>query len=276
MHYVLQGRTLKVSSAQVKNRLFIGNDAENLDRDRGFAFLDYYNVAYAEYVKRKMSNPKFKLDNSAPTVSCADPKNHDNPAAFSQLPKITDSVYAEWNNSLMCGSLMANNFACYLTPIWNTGEGCVCENLPKGVTQNKLKELFESHGEITKVVLPSAKKGQENANYGFIPFPFAQRAGVVRALKNTEKYEIDGQVLECSLAEPQIDKCPNSGLNSHKAGLLLAYPGCLGYGMDPYDALGARYVLVLVQPMIYGRGPTPAGMTMVPMLLPDGWLGYVF
>jgi len=29
------------------------------------------------------------------------------------------------------------------------------------------------------------------------------------------------------------------------------------------------------QPVIYGRSPTPEGLTMVPMLLPDGRLGYV-
>lgn len=29
------------------------------------------------------------------------------------------------------------------------------------------------------------------------------------------------------------------------------------------------------QPMIYGRGPMPAGMQMVPMVLPDGRIGYV-
>lgn len=30
-----------------------------------------------------------------------------------------------------------------------------------------------------------------------------------------------------------------------------------------------------LQPVIYGRGPMPAGMRMVPMVLPDGRLGYV-
>ena len=29
------------------------------------------------------------------------------------------------------------------------------------------------------------------------------------------------------------------------------------------------------QPVIYGRGPAPAGMAMVPMVLPDGRMGYV-
>lgn len=32
---------------------------------------------------------------------------------------------------------------------------------------------------------------------------------------------------------------------------------------------------MFLQPMIYGRGPMPPGMRMVPMMLPDGRLGYV-
>ena len=35
------------------------------------------------------------------------------------------------------------------------------------------------------------------------------------------------------------------------------------------------FILFFPQPMIYGRGPTPSGMRMVPMVLPDGRLGYV-
>lgn len=35
------------------------------------------------------------------------------------------------------------------------------------------------------------------------------------------------------------------------------------------------FLFVMVQPMIYGRGPMPSGMRMVPMVLPDGRLGYV-
>ncbi|CAK9162698.1 unnamed protein product [Ilex paraguariensis] len=30
-----------------------------------------------------------------------------------------------------------------------------------------------------------------------------------------------------------------------------------------------------MQPLVYGRAPTPAGMVMLPMLLPDGRIGYV-
>jgi heterogeneous nuclear ribonucleoprotein R len=37
----------------------------------------------------------------------------------------------------------------------------------------------------------------------------------------------------------------------------------------------ALLTISFLQPMIYGRGPAPAGMRMVPMVLPDGRLGYV-
>lgn len=31
----------------------------------------------------------------------------------------------------------------------------------------------------------------------------------------------------------------------------------------------------MLQPLVYGRGANPAGMAMMPMLLPDGRIGYV-
>ncbi|KAK2363295.1 protein arginine N-methyltransferase PRMT10 [Trifolium repens] len=35
------------------------------------------------------------------------------------------------------------------------------------------------------------------------------------------------------------------------------------------------FLCTIKQPMIYGRGPMPAGMHMVPTVLPDGRIGYV-
>jgi len=64
------------------------------------------------------------------------------------------------------------------------------KNLPKDVTQDDLKELFGYHGKITKVVLPPAKAGHENRRFGFVHF--AERSSAMKALKNTEKYELDG------------------------------------------------------------------------------------
>ncbi|VVA21828.1 PREDICTED: heterogeneous nuclear [Prunus dulcis] len=265
----LKGKRIKCSTSQAKHRLFIGNvprnwgeedmkravtdigpgvisvellkDPQNSSRNRGFAFIEYYNHACAEYSRQKMSSPKFKLDTNAPTVSWADPKNTESSAA-SQVK----AVYVK--------------------------------NLPKDITQESLKELFERHGKITKVVLPPAKAGHEKSRFGFVHF--AERACAMKALKNTEKYEIDGQVLECSLAKPQADQKSSGSSNHQKSPLLPTYPPRLSYGMggsSPYGGLSAGYGggSGFAQPLIYGRGPTPAGMAMMPMLLPDGRIGYV-
>lgn len=66
------------------------------------------------------------------------------------------------------------------------------KNLPKDITQDRLKRLFEHHGKITKVVVPPAKPGKEDSRYGFVHF--ADRSSAMKALKNTEKYEIDGRI----------------------------------------------------------------------------------
>ncbi|XP_017698930.2 heterogeneous nuclear ribonucleoprotein Q-like [Phoenix dactylifera] len=250
-------KNVKCSTSQGRNRLFIGNvprnwveddmkkavtqigpgvikvdlmkDPQNSSRNRGFAFIEYYNHACAEYSRKKMSTPKFKLDSNAPTVSWADPKSGDS-ASTSQVK----ALYVK--------------------------------NLPKTVTQDQFKKLFEHHGEITKVVLPPAKSGHEN-RFGFVHF--AERSMAMKALKNTERYEIDGQVLECSLAKPPADNKGETSSNAKKSALIPNYP--VGYGVmwSPYGALPG-----FGQPSIYGRGAAP-GMAMMPMILPDGRLAYV-
>nr|AFK45516.1 unknown [Lotus japonicus] len=100
----------------------------------------------------------------------------------------------------------------------------------------------------------------------------------MKALKNTEKYEIDGKNLECSLAKPQADQRSSGTSNSQKPVVLPTYPHRLGYGMvgGAYGGIGAGYGAAgFAQPLMYGMGANPAGMPMMPMLLPDGRIGYV-
>lgn len=254
-----KGKKIKCSTSQSKHRLFIGNiprnwtedelnkavldvgpgvtsvdlmkDPQNSNRNRGFAFIEYYNHACAEYSRKKMSIPKFKLDSNAPTVSWADPKSGD---SSSQIK----SVYVK--------------------------------NLPKDINQDKLKKLFEHHGEISKVVLPPAKSGQEK-RFGFVHF--AERSSAMKALKNTERYEINGDVLECSLAKPPADKKVESGSSAHKGALLPSYSaGRVGYGImgGAYGSLSPGFA-----PPIYGGRQAAAGTAMVPVMLPDGRIAYV-
>ncbi|KAJ4955278.1 hypothetical protein NE237_012061 [Protea cynaroides] len=262
-----KGRTLRCSLSQAKHRLFIGNipkswteaelrkiieengpgveniellkDPQNPSRNRGFAFIEYYNNACADYARQKMSNVNLKLDGNTPTVSWADPKSAPDSSAAAQVK----ALYVK--------------------------------NLPDNTTPEQLKELFQQHGEVTKVVLPPAKAGQSKRDFGFIHF--AERSSALKAVKETEKHEIAGHALDVSLAKPQNDKKFDAAY-SNQPGMFPNYLPYAGYGLgNPYGTLGAGYGTAtgFQQPVIYGRGPMPAGMQMVPMVLPDGQIGYV-
>lgn len=244
-----KGKTLRCSLSQVKYKLFIGNvpkhltendfrkildetspgveniecykDALNPGRNRGFIFVEYYNHECAEYAKEKMSKSSFEIEGLHPGISWADPKNVTDASAASQVKVI------------------------------------YVKNLPDGVTPEKLRTLFECHGEVTKIVLPPSKTGLKKRDFGFIHF--AERSSALKAVK-VAKYEIDGQAIEVVLAKPQTAKKPYN-LNPS-----LGYPGAYntGYGVGAPE-----------QPVIYGRGAMPTGMAMVPMVLPDGRIGFV-
>ncbi|KAJ6729649.1 hypothetical protein OIU85_020547 [Salix viminalis] len=265
-----KGKTLRCSISETKNRLFIGNVPKNLTEDefrkiieevgpgvevielikdpqtptrnRGFAFILYYNNACADYSRQKMLNANFKLDGHTPTVSWADPKGtppDHSPAAAGQVK----ALYVK--------------------------------NIPENTSTEKLKELFQRHGDVTKVVTPPGKAGKRD--FGFIHY--AERSSALKAVRDTEKYEINGQLLEVVLAKPQADKKPdgaypyNAGVNPNPVPL----PAYSGFAGNPYGSLGTGFGVAagFQQPVIYGRGPMPAGMHMVPMVLPDGRIGYV-
>ncbi|KAI4355298.1 hypothetical protein L6164_004086 [Bauhinia variegata] len=263
-----KGKTLRCSLSETKHRLFIGNVPKNLTEDefrkviegvgpgvenielikdpqhphrnRGFAFVLYYNNACADYSRQKMLSPNFKLDGNTPTVTWADPKNSPDHSASSQVK----ALYVK--------------------------------NIPENTTTEQLKELFRRHGEVTKVVMPPGKAGGKR-DFGFIHF--AERSSALKAIKDTEKYEIDGQLLEVVLAKPQTEKKSDGGYG-HNPGFHPnhpPYPGYGGFSGNPYGSAATGYGVTagFQQPMIYGRGPMPAGMQMVPMVLPDGRIGYV-
>ncbi|KAI5074337.1 hypothetical protein GOP47_0010298 [Adiantum capillus-veneris] len=272
----LKGRKLRFSSSQLKNKLFIGNipkswdkeelektlsekgpgiqniellkDPQNPDKNRGFAFVEYYNHACAEHSRRMLSAPGFKLGTNTPTINWADSPSGSDLAASSQV-KV---VYVR--------------------------------NLPESATQEQLWKLFEHHGEITKVMLPQSKAGQPKRDFGFIHF--ADRSSALKAIEKSEKYVLDGRELETSLAKPPAEKRPGAAAampSPFGSGILpqalparggFALPGPNMYGGMAMGFSGSRG-FGQVQPVIYGRGPTPAGMAMVPMMLPDGRIGYV-
>ncbi|KAK7268261.1 hypothetical protein RIF29_20956 [Crotalaria pallida] len=59
----------------------------------------------------------------------------------------------------------------------------------QNVSTKQLKELFRRHGEVTKVVMPPGKV-EGKRNFGFIHY--AERSSALKAIKESEKYEIEG------------------------------------------------------------------------------------
>ncbi|CAL0302193.1 unnamed protein product [Lupinus luteus] len=263
-----KGKTLRCSLSETKHKLFIGSipktltedefrkvlenvgpGVENIDlkkdplnpsRNRGFAFVSYYNNACADYSRQKMSNASFKLDGSSPSVTWADPKTSPDHFASSQVKVL------------------------------------YVKNIPENVNTEQLKELFRRHGEVTKVVMPAGRVGAKR-DFGFIHY--AERSSALEAIKDTEKYEIDGQELEVVLAKPQAEKKHDGGY-AYNPGFHSNHPPHPAYGAFSGNLYGSGEGGYGVsagyhQPMIYGRGPMPVGMQMVPMVLPDGQIGYV-
>ncbi|XP_047337784.1 heterogeneous nuclear ribonucleoprotein Q-like [Impatiens glandulifera] len=264
-----KGRTLRCSISESKYRLFMGNlpknwtdddfskviekagpgaevielikDPQNPGRNRGFGFVEYYNTACADYSRLKMTSPDFKIEGNTPTVTWADPKNSsEHSSAATSLVK---SLYVR--------------------------------NIPENTSTEQVKQLFEHHGEITKVIMPPPKLGGKR-DFGFVHY--AERSSALKAIEEMEKYEIDGQKLEVCLSKPQSDKKFDGGVHGH--GPQINFNPRHGYGSfsgNPYGHGGPGYGGGggLHQPVIYGRGPMPAGMHMIPMVLPDGQIGYV-
>lgn len=126
-----------------------------------------------------MSTAKFKLDSNTPTVSWADQKSAE---STSQVIKLTEIVMIDMH--LTTDSLVSA-FIIQVKAIY-------VKNLPRDITQDQLKELFRHHGKITKLVLPPAKSGHEKSRYGFVHF--ADRSSAMKAIEDTEKYELDGNL----------------------------------------------------------------------------------
>lgn len=66
--------------------ILLQQDPQNPARNRGFAFVEYYNNACADFSRQKMAAASFKLDGNTPTVTWADPKiTPDHSAAAAQV-----------------------------------------------------------------------------------------------------------------------------------------------------------------------------------------------
>ncbi|KAG6395278.1 hypothetical protein SASPL_145920 [Salvia splendens] len=95
-------------------------DPQNPGRNRGFAFVEFYNNACADYSRQKMSSASFKLDGNTPTVTWADPKiTPDHSAATSQVKALyVKNIPENTSTERIKGNLPAtwgSHQSCYAT-----------------------------------------------------------------------------------------------------------------------------------------------------------------
>lgn len=63
------------------------------------------------------------------------------------------------------------------------------KSIPENTSTEQLKELFQRHGDVTKVVMPPAKSGGKR-DFGFVHY--AERSSALKAVKDGETYEVNG------------------------------------------------------------------------------------
>ncbi|GAQ87382.1 hypothetical protein KFL_003490060 [Klebsormidium nitens] len=277
----IKGKSVRVNNSQSKHRLFVGGiprdltketlrehleevtlGAESIDvptnpqnpsQNRGFLFIDFYNHAAAEHSRRKMIRQDFRLGGRQVTISWAEAKSSETSASELAQVKV---LYVK--------------------------------GLPESATDEKLRELFVKYGEIERAVIPPPKPGQPPRNFGFVHF--VDRKAAIAAMEKDQKHEMEGNELEVSLARPPPERQPRA---SQGAQMATAFAGISyqqpygGYvaparGANAYGAYGTAYSggssrrggQTQVQPAMPFI-QAPAGMTMVPMQLPDGQVGYI-
>lgn len=171
-------------------------------------------------------------------------------------------------------------------------------NLPDSVTEAKLKDIFKAYGEVERVVLPPGSDGHKFREYGFVHY--TERACALKAIEASgqERPVLDGKELSVALAKPPTSSerrvpefdgrrsmQPNPGSRGMAGGrgrpmTRVGGPRGMmgGYGetydvYGGYEGYGGEYG--------YGGGYASgsyemAGMSLVPMYLPNGQVGFVF
>ncbi len=81
-------------------------------------------------------------------------------------------------------------------------------NIPRGVTENELRELFQAFGEITSASVIKDKFSGESRGFGFVEMPNKEEAQ--KALTALNGKDFKGRPLTVNEARPRTDK-PRTG-----------------------------------------------------------------
>jgi RNA recognition motif-containing protein len=81
-------------------------------------------------------------------------------------------------------------------------------NIPRGVTENELRELFQAFGEISSASVIKDKFSGESRGFGFVEMPNKEEAQKALAALNGQDFK--GRPLTVNEARPRTDK-PRTG-----------------------------------------------------------------
>eukprot|EP00873_Tetraselmis_striata_P003237 jgi/Tetstr1/423501/TSEL_014178.t1 len=259
-------KPVRVVISEVKNRLFLGNlrkdmtkedlqamisgvargleDVEVLptkvagDHNRGWCFASFYNHHTADAARKALSPPGFQLHGRPLTVKWAEPKARDEPFASSEPVR-----------------------ALYVT------------KLPPGANNENLSEIFSPYGTVERIAIPPPKQSA-HAEFGFVYYQQRQSALDAAAAMEADPPALLGNRLVVQMAKAQMapkrpgdyDSAGRGGYGGRGRGP----PGGRGYlgGRGPSYPSAAP---MMMDPSRMDMG----GMTMVPMMLPNGQVGYV-
>ena len=291
----VKGRRVRASLSASKHRLFLGGlpkervSRERLERllrravvgieavelpgepparNRGFAFVDFHNTAAAEKARRTLSAPTFTVRGRPVTVSWAEPRADDSAAIAA-----VKSVYVS--------------------------------NLPDGCRPDELKAAFEQYGSVERVVIPQSRQGAQaapsasaapaagdaapasaaaaggsppaapRARFGFVHF--VERSAALAAADAAEKPQLGGNTLEVELAKPVADsggaqpRVPGASMPQGRSAM---GAGGIGPRGGPRHAQ-QQMMPPMAPPMAPGMPGLAPGMSLAPMRLPNGQIGYV-
>ena len=77
-------------------------------------------------------------------------------------------------------------------------------NLPYSVTDENLKEMFSSLGEITEAVVISDKFSNRSKGFGFVTF--ADEASAEKAVKEMNGKDVEGRAIVVNVARPMRER----------------------------------------------------------------------
>ncbi|ETN77747.1 hnRNP-R, Q splicing factor family [Necator americanus] len=218
-HEILPGKALKVNVSVANTRLFLGNipksktkdeileelkkhaegvtdvivytipDATERHKNRGFCFVDFADHKTASDAKRKIQQHKIRPFNSELVVDWAEQQDEPDEETMNKVKVL------------------------------------YVRNLKECVTEEKLKEIFGTFGEIERI--------KKIKDYAFVHFK--ERDPCLKALEEWNGKDLEGVNIDCSLAKPQTEK-KKKPMRGRGMGMGMG----MGYGGGPGGFGGGR------------------------------------